>query len=101
MYAWPQQKRFNFQTYGENESIRLAKAWARKGNYFMQMWHDAGADYASDLGGYVDGYSDGLDFLDWAVTVPVESLTFTRICEVRAAVPTQMLGDGTGTGAAE
>ena len=88
LFHWALQKGFAFSAYGQAESVHLAKAWARKGNYFCDIWYAAGAadefEYSHEqLASYVEQDT----FLDWAVTVDIELPTFERIVQVRTDLP--------------
>ena len=88
LFQWSSQKGFMFSMYGQEEAIYLAKAWARKANYFCKLWYDAGATedfvYSEEQ---LNSYTESASFLDWAVTVEVDSVTFDRVVAVRHALP--------------
>lgn len=42
-YGWPRQRGFAFATYGQRNAVELSKAWAKRGEHYMQLWSDAGS----------------------------------------------------------
>jgi len=88
LHQWPYQKGFAFALYGEADAVHLAKAWARKSDYFSSMWFDNGAspdfEYSQEQ---LDSYTETDSFLDWAIALDVESPCFDRVIDVRAAFP--------------
>ena len=72
--------------YGQDNSVQLAKAWARKANWLCQVWADAGSshDFAYSQE-QIDAYTESDEFLDWALAMDVESPAFDRIMELRTS----------------
>ena len=88
MYRWPRQKGFAFATYSERNAVELSKEWVRRGNYYKQLWDDAGSplDFAY-TDAHVEGYEESLVFLEWACSIDADTATMDRIIEVRRVRP--------------
>ena len=90
MFQWPRMKRFHYSAHGELGANRLAQEWARKGDFFYRKWVDsAGAETFADKEAHV--YVESLELLEWAVEVDVDSHTWGKISELKAAFP-QLVG---------
>lgn len=92
-YCWPKQKGFAFATYGERNSVELSKEWARRGEYFMQVWIDAGSpEDFTYTDAHVEEYTEPMSFLEWACGVETDSETMSRIMELRRKRPVRRGG---------
>ena len=88
-FQFPSQKSFSFSRYGRSESAYLAREYCRRGEYFFQFFLESGVplqDYrycVADL----QSYDEGLEWLDFVVTVDVATVVWDAIEMVRGLVP--------------
>jgi hypothetical protein len=88
LFGWPKTRTFTFKTYGELEAVGLAREYARRAHHFFTLYLSS-PDVknwmysASDLDSYVEGEA----FLDFALSIPMESPAFDRVIELRRMLP--------------
>ena len=75
-----------YSAYGEAEANQLAREWRRKGHFVYKLWIDSGGvERFTDVDEFK--YVEDLSFLDWAVGVDASSPVWSKIMELRAAMP--------------
>lgn len=85
-FGWSRTKVFHFSAHGELACNVLAREWCRKADFFFRRWCDSvGSETFADRAAHA--YCESEEFLDWAVQVSIESPTWAKISELRAAFP--------------
>lgn len=74
-------KSFMFAAYGEAAALKLARGWAHKSEWFFDR-HLVSQS--------MDGYMEPEEWQQWAATISHDSLTFSRISELRSFAPRVM-----------
>jgi hypothetical protein len=86
-FKWPAQKGFTFKKFGGSDNANvLAREVARLGHWYCCTWHAKGcqADYRFLVD---DKAPDDSDFIDWALTLPIECESFGAVTSIRAMFP--------------
>lgn len=87
-FQWPVQKGFTFTKFGGSDNAnRLAREVARIGHWYCCTWHanDCQDDFRFHL--VDDRAPDDADFIDWALTLPLESESLGAVTFIRAMFP--------------
>jgi hypothetical protein len=85
-YEWPPNKEFAFSVYGHEVGVRLATEFLRRSNYYFNIWLTSGdEDYRFDEND--DKIADVLGFVDWMLTLDVDSRIYARAKELRELFP--------------
>ena len=88
-FKFPSQKSFAFNRYGRPESAYLAREYCRRGEYFFMLYLELGVPLQDCRYSVADlqSYDEGLEWLDFVVTVDVASVVWEAIEMVRGLVP--------------
>ena len=82
----PPNKEFACSAYGYDVGVRLATEFLRRSNFYFNIWLASGdEDYR--FGENNDAIADVLDFVDWMLTLDVDSRAYARAKELRELFP--------------
>ena len=88
-YKMPKQKGFHHLKFTEDGANILAVAWARRCDFFLRLWVEAGSDpnflYDDDM---KQSYVPSEEFLDYACALDVRTNQFDAVMELNHAFPT-------------
>ena len=87
-FRWPKQKSYSLKKFDDKDACFLVKEWARKGNFFADLWVESGGTLqlnAADLA--ANPYEDGFEFVVWASDLPTDSDAFAAVVQLRACWP--------------
>ena len=85
-FSWAKQKGFATHKYGERACVELAREWARRGNYYCQLWWEADCD-PEFIFPEVSLYEETEAWVDYALSVDIHGSVFLKIMECREARP--------------
>jgi hypothetical protein len=89
MFKYPQMNSFAFSKFGEANANQLAREFCRRGQFFLNLCveseeEDHNFAYTEKL---LSSYVETADFLEFAISLDIESLSFARAMELRKLVP--------------
>ena len=85
-YDWPPNKEFACSAYGYDVGVRLATEFLRRSNFYFNIWLASGdEDYRFEENS--DEIAHVLDFVDWMLTLDVDSRAYARAKELRELFP--------------
>ena len=79
-------KSFAYSCYGEEGANILARAWARRGHYFFEAWHNSGTieDFTHPD---MQVAPESTEFEQWAERLVRPSRAWLKVLELRGAHP--------------
>lgn len=86
-FNWPKQRGFGRIAYGEDNAFQLACEMCRRGNFFYSVWEGSDRQETFEVDPEAWGYTEPLDFIEWACEVDIESRTFDSIMQIRHLFP--------------
>jgi len=86
-YEFPRQASFMFEKYGRDAACQLAREFCRRGEYYYQLYLEAGDEDFEYTGEHVAGYEESLQWLDFISVLDVEDNAFMKGLELRDLMP--------------
>jgi hypothetical protein len=86
-WNWPRQPTFAFSVHTKEGANELAKEWCRKGHYFFESFLDAESPDEFDFTDLQATYAPSEEFMDWALSIDLESDTWARVQDVLNRMP--------------
>lgn len=91
-FKWPRQRGFAFGKFGREAAHMLCREWCCRAQHFWNLWvasDDADFKYTQED---VDNYPEHLEFIDFLLSLPVESETLAAGTQIQAMRPRLGLG---------
>ena len=88
IYGFPKEKTFTFRVYGRDGSIKLAREFARRANYYYLLMVDSGLEYDFEYTQeIIDTYEYELDYLNWVTELANDDPCFEKALAIRDTKP--------------
>ena len=86
-YDMASSARFGFARYGRAGAHQLCREWCRRNEYFFRIYQAAENDFFEFAQAHIDDYQEDMEWLDFMIAEPADTVTFARGMEIRRMVP--------------
>ena len=85
--GFPASKTYSIRAYGHISARAMAEQVAKRGNYFYQMWLDAGAPAPYSFDECVVDFDEGFEFKSWMLCQQINSKTYREALKIQQMIP--------------
>ena len=87
-YQWPRMTSFAFRKFTQAGAVELAREVTNRSNYCYALWLSSDVPVFRYSEADLEGYLEGLEWINWMLAQEVESVSFSRGMQIRRMLPT-------------